>query len=149
MYLKPCRHCPHSNPGPKDCDLKLARLEAVCGLGLTSINWYCPRRLSTLPPGKRVSLVVGNIEEDDFEIDETEDTYTATVMRPYKGRIQVWLDGREPWQKNPIAVRPNGLTPLNEPLVEICRECYQPKGTLPTERFGGCQTCLPYEDPKP
>lgn len=133
MYLKPCRNCPHKD----GCELKAKRLESLRGLGFASANFKCEKRLSLLPPGQRIKLVLwqdsgGGYQDrdgDDFE-------FTATVMRPHKNRILIWLNNHEELAspaRNPIAVRPDYVTPI-EGKVSLCPECDQPRGTKPIAR---------------
>lgn len=153
MYLKPCNFCPHKG----NCELELLwrfQLKSVMrqqglvalpkGDRLTTVVFTCAKRLSTLPPGQRVRLTLtetgGLVDfgygEADWAIEENE--YAATVMRPQRDgvRILVWLDEATKQGRNPIAVRPNRVTPLDEPLRVLCSECRQPEGTKPLESRG-------------
>jgi len=154
MYLKPCRNCPHKD----GCELKAAKLKSLQGLGITFVNFKCPTRLYLLPPGQKVKLELwqdsgGGYQDrdgDDFE-------FTATVMRPHKTRILVWLDEHEELDspaRNPIPVHPDRVTPIPG-RVKLCSECDQPEGTKPMERDQNsgksefhCWKCKGLPDPR-
>lgn len=127
MYLKPCRNCPHKD----GCELKAERLASLRGLGFTSANFKCDKRLSLLQPGQRIELEL--LACDPTDRIQGEETHTATVMRARKTRILIWLDEETCRGRNPIAVSPDRVTPI-EGKVELCSECGQPTGTKPIER---------------
>lgn len=156
MFLKPCYNCPHKPSvfPPRRCEIKEQKLAAIRGHGFTSANFKCDKRLSTLQPGQRVKLEIWSFEEEGgWDLDSTEDTYLATVMRESKGRILVWLDKPTSKGRNPIRVRPDGVTPI-EGTVALCSECGQPDGTEgrkgDTANGVGawdCWKCEGHEDP--
>lgn len=121
----------------------LAKTSALTPKGdrLTTVVFTCAKRLSTLPPGQRVYLeLMEDIGEHDGAgvADRSCVDYEGTVMRPsrrYPMKILVWLDNATERGRNPIAVRPNRVTPLDEPLRKLCPDCQQPEGTQPTEHY--------------
>ena len=133
MYVKPCRNCPHR----EGCEIKVAKLASLRGLGLASVNFKCDKRLSKLQPGQRITFVMRDGEGHDEPWDEY--TFTGIVMRPYRTKILVWLvscdddvyeggSGPHPQVyenllcsgKNPIKLLPNRVTPVDGPLVPLC-----------------------------
>lgn len=128
MYLKPCRNCPH-NIRP-ECELKAEKRRRWKGLGLTSVNFKCDKRLSLLGGGQRVEFrldsVVGDLR------------LHGTVMRSHGTKLLVWVDDNDDYadcsNHNPIVIAPNRLTPLDGALVPLCTECQQPEDTKPWPR---------------
>lgn len=145
MYVKPCRNCPHKS----GCAIKertLRKLRSV-SLRLSSINFKCEVRLSTLPPGQRVRMSINFCDSDDEYCGEDEVERTGTVMRPYRNRLLVWLDETTALDRNPVALRPDRIEPIQGiPLVKLCPTCDQPDGTTPAPRKDGkgmwfCEDC--------
>lgn len=145
MYLKPCRNCPHRDR----CSAKAEKLISLRGLGFTSANFKCDKRLSTLPPGQRIKFEMGDCDETY--------TYQAIVMRARRTKILVWLVSCDDEEcvpclmsgKNPIAVSPDRVTPIDG-QVALCPECGQPEGTRPQERKDGaskwfCPCCAGWQ----
>ncbi len=136
MYLRPCRNCPHKD----GCEMKAEWQNKLYGLGLTLVNFKCEKRLSLLQPGQRIGLVFKDPSDDclypyenfAYGVHEELDQ-TATVMRARGTRILVWLDEMTPVGRNPVAVSPDRVTPIDG-TVELCSECGQPNGTKADER---------------
>ena len=145
MHLKPCYNCPHKD----GCEIKAEKRAALRGLGFTSAKFKCEKHLSTLPPGQRITLLIGDAWEEDCpgkpHLEDEE--HTATVMGPSKGRILVWLDEVTIIDRNPIRVRPDRVTPLPE-RVSVCKECGQPEGTKARDEWF-CQSCVERPLPSP
>ncbi len=146
MYVRPCRNCPHR----EGCDIKASKLESLRGLGLTSVNFKCDKRLSELQPGQRIEFVMG--DGAGHGEDWAEYTFTGIVMRPRGSKILVWLVSRDDdvyedapgphpqvcqnllvSGKNPIKLSPNRVTPVAGALVPLCPDCDQPEGTKADE----------------
>lgn len=145
MYVKPCRNCPHR----EGCEIKAAKLASLRGLGLTSVNFKCAKRLSELQPGQRIEFRMG--DGYDRNGDWNDYTFQAIVMRPIGTKLLVWLVSRDDdvyedapgphpqaytdllvSGKNPIKVSPGRVKPV-EGRVAVCPDCSQPEGTKPAE----------------
>lgn len=135
-------HCPHK----EGCEKKAGTLAAIRGLGITLVNFTCKKRLSELQSGQRVKLILREYGEmrdmgyGEADCDVEENEYTGVVMRPIRGiRILVWLDTPTRRGRNPIAVRPNGVTPI-EGKCKVCPGCQQPEGTTKRKELY-CPVC--------
>lgn len=148
MYMTPCRSCPHSH---KSCAIKDAKRVAVRGAGLTSMNFRCEKRLSTLPPGQRVVMTLQNEVTlggyNDYEYQDWEDVdIVGTVMREARrGRVLVWLDEMTTRERNPVALWPHLMKPIEGHRVAVCSECGQPEGTKPIKAWS-CWKCEGLEE---
>lgn len=138
-------NCPEHENGV-GCEKSQGIRDAVRGLGVTLVNFPCKKRLSERQPGQRVKLTLRERGEeiwvgpDEVDTEWDDNEYEGTIMRPTKGtRILVWLDEPTRRECNPIAVRPNGVTPI-EGTRELCRECQQPDGTTRTDSPKGCKS---------
>lgn len=143
MYVKPCRNCPHKD----GCKTKVEKLAALRGLGITSVNFKCDKRLSELQPGQRIEFTMG----DGKGCDWSEYTFHGVVMRPRGSKLLVWLVSRDDdvyedmpgphpqvyehlleSDKNPIKLSPDRVRPVGG-RVSLCPDCDQPDGTKPAE----------------
>jgi len=151
--MRPCRNCPHKD----GCEIKAEKQRALRGLGLTLVNFKCDKRLSQLQPGQRIELVImlspdetaseaGMCDGPDGSRILPGETRAvkATVMRPKGARILVWLDKETFRHRNPIAVHPDRVTPI-EGMVTVCPVCQQPAGTKPADSRFYCHECNPEE----
>ena len=114
MYIAQCNYCPHS----LGCEIRLAKLKAVRGAGLTAIRFKCDKLLSELQPGQLVRA------ESHYS-----DPVLGTVMRPNGDRVFVWLDGADANGKRCVSLQPDCLEPIDGERVRVCANCGQLEGT--------------------
>lgn len=148
-HLRPCSDCPHR----KGCERKQEILDIIRPAKLSLANFKCEKRLSELQPGQRVSLEMMEMCErfdcdgDGYEFKTTypaEMGFEGTVMRPHKNRILIWLDTESPLGKNPVALHPDRVFPIEGQRVNICPECHQPEETMGREWWCSEPDCLNY-----
>lgn len=147
MRLKPCCDCPHRD----GCTIKASVRVALKTIEIRNLDFTCDKRLSELPPGRRVRIALYDAwSKNRTTMSSGVITRMAIVMRPIGKQVMVWVEDGKALGRHTVAVAPDRLTPTGED-VEVCAKCGQPDGTEPATNDKGepqycCSVCM--EEPE-
>jgi len=131
-YYKPCLNCAADK---KLCERRNAIRRGMKGLGVSSVNFRCDDREPRFHRGQRVSFVWNHYENNEIYSERFLETFYGTIMHEKSGhrRFVIKVDQSSEYYdiepkyvlKSPefISVRPDDITPLDEPDRRLCPNC--------------------------